>query len=243
MSVFLNLIFPEKNICFVCGEYGKDILENLCSICRNQFVFIDRGCSVCGRGLLEDTLDSEQIIRCAQCIKHPHYFKKSISVLSYEGNIRNLIHRFKYSDHSHMYKMFGRLMVKTIRDYDFEYVDLVVPIPLHLNRLKKRGYNQAELLASYIGKELDLKVDSKALVRQKETSAQNKLSKSDRAKNIEGVFNISDNFDFLQKKILLIDDIYTTGSTVDECSKVMLEHGAGEIFVATLAATPNNQKK
>ena len=90
MVVFLNLIFPEKNICFVCGEYGKDILENLCFICRNQFVFIDRGCSVCGRGLEEDTLDSEQIIRCAQCIKHPHYFKKSISVLSYQGTIRIL---------------------------------------------------------------------------------------------------------------------------------------------------------
>lgn len=242
MIVFSNLIFPEKNICFVCGDYGSDILENLCSICREQLVFIIRGCSVCGRGL-EDIIESEKIIRCAQCIKHPHYFKKSISVLSYEGTIKNLIHRFKYSDHSHMYKMFGRLMVKTIKENDFEYVDLIVPVPLHVNRLKKRGYNQAELLASFIGAEFDLKVDTKALIRQTETSAQNKLDKSERAKNIEGVFNILDNFDFSQKKILLIDDIYTTGSTVDECSKVMIEHGAEEIFVATLAATPNNQKK
>lgn len=243
VSEFLNLIFPEKNICFVCGEHGRDIRENLCVICRGELVFIDSSCSICGRGLEDELSEGDRMLRCSNCIVHPHYFKKSISVLSYEGIIRNLIHNFKYSDHSHMHKMFGKLMVNTIRAHDFEYVDVVLPVPLYRDRLKKRGYNQAELLANFIGKNLDITVDTSTLTRHTHTSAQNKLNRADRAKNMEGVFGISNNFEISQKKILLVDDIYTTGSTVDQCSKVMLEHGADEIFVITLAATPSNQTK
>lgn len=245
MIVFLNLIFPERNICFVCGEYGLDIEENLCAICICEFKFIEKGCSVCGRMVGDaDTVQSEKnrILKCSVCIKHPHYFKKAISTLSYEGKIKRLIYNYKYSNQSYMYKLFGKLMTQSILSHDFEYVDLVVPVPIHKNRLIKRGYNQAELLAKYIGKELDISVDTTSLQRQTETDAQNKLNKSDRAKNIEGVFIISEKSQFIQKKILLIDDIYTTGSTADECSKTLLECGADEIFVATLAATPNIEK-
>ncbi len=235
----LELIFPEKNICFICEDYGKDIEGNLCSICRENLVFIkQRSCSICGRKL-EVELDIENIVKCRECIKRPHYYTKSVSPLSYEKDIKMAIYDFKYNDRQHMYKLFGRLMVESILENDLEHVDIVVPVPLYKDREKKRGFNQAALLAKYISDQLRLKLDTKNLKRDSQTKAQNKLDRSQRKRNISGVFGLRNNCDFINKRVLLIDDIYTTGSTVDECSKLLLENGASQVFVATLAITPD----
>ena len=140
-----------------------------------------------------------------------------------------------------MYKLLGQLMIESIIESDLENVDIVVPVPLYLDREKNRGYNQAELLAKYISKKLNLRLDTKNLKRIRHTKEQNQLNRSQRKNNITGVFNLKEKNIFMQKKILLIDDIYTTGATIDECSKILLENGAGEIFAATLAVTPNNK--
>lgn len=237
----LNLIFPENHICFVCEDYGLDIKENLCSICKSKLVFInDCSCSICGRKL-ELVDKAGNIKRCRECIKHPHYFTRSVSPLSYEGDIKRLIYDFKYNGKNHLYKMFGQLMVEHIVDNDLEHVDLIVPVPLYKDREKKRGFNQATLLARYIGKSLKIETDTKNLSRKSQTKALNKLSRSERIKNISGVFDLKDRNIFKDKTILLIDDIYTTGSTVDEISKVLVESDVKKVFVSTLAVTPNKK--
>lgn len=252
MNSILNLIFPENHICFVCEDYGKDIEGNLCSICREKLVFIeDSSCSICGRKLeqslelLDENLENkdlevlENIKRCRECMKHPHYFTKSGSPLSYEGDIKRLIYDFKYNDKHHLYKLFAQLMVKTIVDNDLEHVDLIVPVPLYKDREKKRGFNQAALLTKYISKKLNIETDTRSLIRSTQTEVQNKLNRSERIRNISGVFDLKDKNTFKDKTILLIDDIYTTGSTVDEISKLLLKNEAKKIFVTTLAVTPN----
>lgn len=242
MGIFLNLLFPEKNICFVCEEYGSDIEENLCSVCGETLISTNPiSCSICGRKLEESYLDSGHIVKCSECIRHPHYFTKNVAPLSYEGDIKQLIYNFKYNNRSYMYKLFGQLMVKSIVANDLENVDLVVPVPLYMDREKNRGYNQAALLAKYISKQLKIELDTKNLKRITSTKAQNQLNRNQRVKNITGVFDLKEKNAFMQKKVLIIDDIYTTGSTIDGCSKLMLENGVKEVFSATIAITPNNK--
>ena len=241
MKRILELIFPEKYICFICEDYGKDIKGNLCSICREELVFITQNsCSICGRKI-ESEKSIENIIKCKECIKRPHYYFKSVSPLSYERDIKMAIYNFKYNDRQHMYRLFGRLMVESILENDLEHVDIVVPVPLYKDREKKRGFNQAALLAKYISNYLKLELDIKNLRRDKHTNAQNKLDRSQRKRNISGVFGLRDNQAFINKRVLLIDDIYTTGSTVDECSRILLENGATQVFVSTLAVTPDRK--
>lgn len=242
MLAFLNFLFPEKNICFICEDYGSDIKENLCSICKERFVFIgEQSCSICGRKLKESKNSPTNIRRCKECMRHPHYFTKSVSPLSYEGDIKRAIYDYKYNNKQHMYKLFSKLMVKSILENDLEQVDLVIPIPLYIDREKRRGFNQAHLLAKSISKKLNIKLDNKSLIRSRHTKAQNKLDRNERIKNIKGVFALREKENIKQKKILLIDDILTTGSTVDECSKLLLENGADLVFVSTIAITPNRE--
>ena len=247
-----NFIFPEKNICFLCEDYGKDIKGNLCWVCKSKLVFIaECSCSICGRKIdREYELDEvdginniqTRIMKCRECIKHPHFFTKSVSPLSYEGDIKRAIYDFKYNGKHHLYKLFGKLMVKSIVDNDLEYVDIIVPIPLHKDREKRRGFNQATLLSKYISKDLKVNLVTNNLIRSKKTKALNQLDRAERMKNILGVFDIKDKSIFIQKKILLVDDIYTTGTTVDECAKLLLDNGAKEVFVVTLAVTPSKPK-
>lgn len=241
MKRILELFFPEKHICFMCEDYGKDISGNLCSICKEKLVFIKmNSCSICGRKIEHDE-EAESIIRCKECIRRPHYYTKSVSPLSYEREIKQAIYNFKYNDRQHMHSLFGRLMIESILENDLEHLDIVVPVPLYKDREKKRGFNQAELLAKYISVHLKLELDTKNLTREVQTKAQNKLDRGQRKRNISGVFGLKDKQAFVRKKILLIDDIYTTGSTVDECSKLLLEHGASQVFVSTLAVTPSGK--
>lgn len=241
MKRILELFFPEKHICFMCEDYGKDISENLCSICKEKLVFIKmNSCSICGRKIEHDE-QAESIIKCKECIRSPHYYTKSVSPLSYERDIKQAIYNFKYNDRQHMHSLFARLMIESILENDLQHLDIVVPVPLYKDREKKRGFNQAELLAKYISVHLKLEFDSKNLTREIKTRAQNKLDRGQRKRNISGVFDLKDKQIFLHKKILLIDDIYTTGSTVDECSKLLLEHGASQVFVSTLAITPSGK--
>lgn len=240
----LNIIFPEKHICFLCEDYGKDIKNNLCSICKETLRPIgDASCSICSRKIQVAREKSRAIIKCRECIKHPHYFTRSISSLSYEGAIKKAIYDFKYNDKHHMYKLFGQLMIKSILDNDLEHVDLVVPIPLYKDREKKRGFNQAALLAKYIAKDLNLKCDTENLRRVKQTKVQNRLNRNQRMENIAGAFGLKNKTAFEQKIVLLVDDIYTTGSTVDQCSKLLVDHGAKQVFATTLAVTPSKIKE
>ena len=236
LKTLINLVFPEKNICFICDEYDNTIENNLCPICISKLEFIKESkCKICGRKI--DT-NIDKLIKCRNCLKTPHYFTKTVAPLVYNKAIKKVIYDFKYNNKPYMYKLFGELMVKSIIDNDLEHIDIIVSVPLHKYRQRKRGFNQSHLLGKYISKKLEIPIDKENLIRITKTQEQNKIKRSERIRNVEGVFAIIKKDIFIQKRVLLIDDIYTTGSTVDECSKLLLDNGAKEVFVATIAIVP-----
>lgn len=114
-------------------------------------------------------------------------------------------------------------------------IDLIVPVPLHRSRKAERGYNQAELLAKYLSSKLGIPLNSRNLIRTKATKIQNKLSRHEREQNLKDAFIIRQSNVFKDKRILLVDDIFTTGATVNECSRILMECGVKEVYVITIA--------
>lgn len=170
---------------------------------------------------------------CSDCVKMQKVFDKSLALFQYRDKTKTLINDFKYHNKSYLYKMFGYQMVKFLKDVDLTDISAVVPVPIHKSKELKRGYNQSELLASYISFNLGLPM-LKLVKRNKDTTPQNRLEGYARWNNISGAFEISKGVS-VPSKILLVDDIYTTGATVNECSKVLKQNGANKIVCLALA--------
>lgn len=158
------------------------------------------------------------------------------SVCAYEGVARECIHLFKYKARLGLLKPLSRLMQNFTNLYLKPYkFDIIVPVPLHRNRLRQRGFNQAELLARKLAEYTGLPVCAKAVKRVKPTLAQTGLSKTKRFANLKAAFEISDAASVAGKKVLIIDDVFTTGSTVAECAKVLLKAKAKSVSALVLA--------
>lgn len=146
------------------------------------------------------------------------------------------MHLFKYAKKASLSKPLGLLTRETFfRFWDNDSVDLVVPVPLHVKRLRERGFNQAHLLIRRWAKEEGISFDGLALFRSRWTEPQTTLSRAERQKNIKGAFSVVSPQNIKGKRILLVDDVYTTGSTVNECAKVLAKADAEFVDVLTLA--------
>jgi len=154
----------------------------------------------------------------------------------YKGILHDLVVRMKYGKEERLAAYLGRRMADEIvgagssRPYDF-----IVPIPLHIDRLRERGFNQALLLAREIGKVLDVEVDPFLMVKKRPTPPQAALTSEERRKNLKGVFDLKKGASVKDKRILLVDDVYTTGTTIEEASKILLSAGAEEVETVVLA--------
>jgi len=156
----------------------------------------------------------------------------------YEGALLDAIHLFKYHGHISVGEALGKMMARAPYD-SLETGDcsLVIPVPLHPKRLRERGFNQSLVLARQVAKWNATPLDFSALGRQVHTEAQVTLSGKKRRANVRGVFAVNDRSRVAGHRILLIDDVYTTGSTVMECARVLMKNGAREVVVLTLART------
>jgi ComF family protein len=175
-------------------------------------------------------------IICAACIKDPPRYFKSISVLKYDEFSKALITKFKYSDKTYIAKYFAGLMFNHVKEI-IKDVDIIAPVPLHKFRLMRRKYNQAALIANHFAKLSGKKIINDLLIRSKNTKAQSGLNKKLRSKNIAGAFALNEKYlpEILGKNVLLIDDVITTGATIDACSKVLKKGKVERIYVVTLA--------
>jgi ComF family protein len=165
----------------------------------------------------------------------PHLGIYSVSV--YEGTLRTALHRFKFKKRKKLTRPLGILMVKYLSHnpgIEMKKVDVIIPVPLHRKRLRQRGFNQAELLARVISKYFEKPVVS-ALERVKNTRAQFDLPREERFKNIAGAFKVSDPKAVFNRRVLLLDDIYTTGSTIAECARALRIAGARRVEILTLS--------
>lgn len=157
-------------------------------------------------------------------------------MFKYDGLIRNLILKYKFNEKPYLYRSFIKFFEIYQKKYaQFDFYDIIVPVPISKKRLKTRGYNQSYLIAKEISKILNIKLENDILAKQKDNIAQSTLNKSEREENVKCVYKLVNENKVKNKKILLIDDIYTTGSTVNECSKILTNAGAEKIDIFTIA--------
>ena len=221
----LDILYPDGIKCLVC----KSELESngdFCKDCQKEITFNNKNiCQHCGT-----QIECEGV--CPICQSSKKVYEIARAPFLYEGHIKNLIHSFKYDNAKFLFEPLAKYMIEEYRKNNYK-ADLIVPIPLNKDRLKERGYNQAKLLAEEIGKQMNIPV-CECLERIKATPSQVNLTFKERQKNVENAFRIKDKA-YLRKRILLIDDVYTSGATIKEACNTL--KGAGKIYVLTLAHT------
>lgn len=239
---FLDLIYPSNIYCIRCGNIIDDSRPySLCDSCVRTLKWANgRTCSRCGK-ILQDGYGPDL---CTDCLDTAHAFEKGFTCVEYGAAERELLHRFKYKEQAYLGRKMAEIMYDRIRIENL-LPDLIIPVPMFARKQKKRGYNQAAVLASSLAKYSGIPYDGRLLVRAVETEAMSRLGALGRRKNIREVFSVpGPQKDRLAgKTILLVDDIYTTGSTADACSQELLEAGAGRVCVFTFASGANLIRK
>jgi ComF family protein len=227
-----DFFFPPK--CPLCGESLEENPDDRpCPVCLAGIKFFSHPrCPRCGLGFRE-TPGEDHL--CSGCLTEERYFTKARALGPYEGLMEEAISRFKYRGSSRLAKVLGTLLAEyNDPDFPFSEFDLILSVPLHPQRLRQRGFNQSLLLARRISRMHSIPLDFTALQRSRPTQPQTQLSGSERQKNIRGAFEVRRPAVIAERHILLIDDVFTTGATVEECSRVLLKAGAKQVDVLTL---------
>ncbi|MFT5703398.1 MAG: ComF family protein [Rickettsiales bacterium] len=228
----IKLIFPKN--CLICNQIisGGDF----CAADWNNIRFLHNpACSICFEPF-EFKIDDEML--CGACLqRRPEYFKL-VAALGYNEESKSLITQFKYFDQTHLAKYFSKLMYGAAQEIMGD-IDFIAPVPLHKIRIIKRKYNQSAMLAKNIGSLGNKKTILDLLNRTKNNKPQASLNQKDRRKNVAGIFEVKGKY-FPQikgKNILLIDDVITTGSTVESCANILKKAGAERIYILVIAKT------
>jgi ComF family protein len=226
----LDFLFPS--LCRIC-EGPLDGAKWVCSGCFDRIIeILPPYCHICGLPLPHSFMETERPV-CKDCKQEIRHFKAARSVAVYDGVMRECIHLLKYEGKTALSKPLG-MRLSNLVERDSIEVDLLVPVPLHPKKRRERGFNQAELLSSKIASQLGIPINRKDLVKRKPTPSQTELDRRERITNVKGSFAIRKRDPFFNKRVLLVDDVFTTGATVNECSRVLLEAGAKAVYVVTL---------
>ncbi len=229
-SDVLNLVYPLR--CLVCDEPLEAADEyRLCKRCVDEIRPNPKPwCPRCGRSVWRVDL------LCPECRRTRYNFERTYSGYLYDGVLKECIHLFKYEGAQVLSRVLSVLMVRFIRSNPqiIDGIDAVLPVPLHRKRLRQREYNQSAMLASSVSKEFKLPFLD-AVVKQRSTLPQNALNKEQRRHNVQGAFVARQGQAAAGRTILIVDDVFTTGSTIDECSRALLDAGAYRVRAVTLA--------
>ena len=227
--LILELLYPGR--CPVCDgilAFGEGYIHKSCAgVLRRVGPLY---CMKCGRPVLK-----EENVLCRYCMAERHDFDTGVSVYLYKGGMKKSIYRFKYGNRQEYARYYGREMAKAIAGRrDMLDAGLIVPVPLYSDKLLKRGFNQAELLAEEISGLLKIPMKPGLVERVRATTAQKELGVYERRKNLKKAFKIGQN-DVKLKSIIVVDDIFTTGSTIDGVARILKDAGAKNVYAATLA--------
>ena len=237
-----KFIFPSR--CIVCDEtltYGFN-LENeyLCDECRKKLEFIkEPTCKKCGA-----MINSDKEMYCVRCETKLHNsFEWGFGLLRYNDFVKESMHRIKYLGRKEYIDFYGKCIAKVYKN-KFKDIgaDCLIPVPIHKDRLNERSYNQAEVLAKSISKELmnydiNIPVNTDLIVRTKNTKVLNKLDSTDRNKELQGAFLVRDGFCI--DKVIIVDDIYTTGSTINEIAMALKTSGVNKVYFVCITIVDN----
>lgn len=209
----LNLIYPQT--CGICGKLNQN------SLCKKCEIILNKQCS-----FGDDDYSQNSDL----------FFDEHIYFFKYEGIIRKNILNYKFNDKPYLYKTFANYMLKNKKLFEIiKKYDTIIPVPISKKRYKERGYNQSFLIAREIAKYTNLELDQYSIFKTKNVIEQSKLNKQERSINIQGVYKLKDQKKLFNKKVLLFDDIYTTGNTANECCKIIKEAKPKKIGVLTIA--------
>ncbi len=217
----------------MCGNIITPRQQIVCPGCVNIFQVIkDPKCLKCGK-----PVEQEEQEYCFDCTKTTHNYNRGISLWIYDEKVKKSIANFKF----HHRREYSKYYIQEILHYYKEEIirvapEVLIPVPLHKSKLKERGFNQAYLLARGIGKSVGIPVIENYLLRCYKTKAQKRLNDRERAKNLDEAFIVNPIYNTAPySKVMLVDDIYTTGSTIDACAKVLLQTGMKEINFVSLS--------
>ncbi|WP_103203553.1 ComF family protein [Herbinix hemicellulosilytica] len=233
LKTFLDMLYPVR--CPVCGNIVIPKDRNICTQCEDKLQFISEPrCKKCSK-----PIDDEQKEYCIDCEKREYHYEQGFSVWIYDSAIKKAIMDFKYRHKKEYAKYFTQAVVERYGNKILYLApDALVPVPLHKSKYRERGYNQAEILARSIGKELNIPVLPDLLVRNKKTLPQKQLSDKERLKNLREAFEINKAYDENKisklNRLMLVDDIYTTGSTIEACASVLKQKGISCVYFITL---------
>jgi ComF family protein len=234
LGALLDVILPP--ICHICHSFipAADSLH-ICPTCRDKLpLVLSPLCPVCG--IPFEGKGSDHI--CGSCITHPPHFDAAHANFLYEGPIRELIHSFKYNRNTHLRYPLALLTLEGLHPTVSTHAPhLIAPVPLHRSRLRQRGFNQAVLIGSELSRQLSLQMLPDVLVRTRRTEPQIDLTAAERRLNVKGAFSVKRADTVTGKRILLLDDVMTTGSTMDECAKELKKAGADSVIAVTVART------
>lgn len=229
----LDIIFPTLCICCKKASTG----QQLCESCYSEIRFIDSTgiCKSCGipfNSLSEPP--QTPVSRCGRCIKENVNFSICRSVAHFDGTIRELLHGFKYKKKLGLGGFFSKLITDHFPN-DLKGFDMLIPVPIHIRKLRQREYNQSAVFVNYISRKIKCEKDLFSLVKSRETDPQVNFKNSNmRKRNVLKSFSVRNPKKVKKRSILLVDDVYTSGATLNECAKVLLEAGADKVKALTL---------
>lgn len=227
-----NIVFPEHTTCIICGdELPHNFEHNICNTCLKNLPYNNENiCKICGSHI-------EGMAKiCLPCKEKFKTYEMARSPFLYKDNIAFLIQKLKYENGKYIAKPLGYFMAEEYKKNDFN-CDCIVPVPLHEKRQKERGYNQAELLGKHLSKYLSIPQITECLYRTKDTPTQTKLNYLQRQKNLENAFKVKNRKLIKGKIVLLIDDVFTTGATIENCAIALLHAGVNKVFALSVAHT------
>lgn len=211
INCIINIFYP--NACGICGNISK---YDICPKCIKKL---------------------NEIKQCKKHIYLTKSFTDEMYIFKYEDFIRECFIKYKFGEQNYRYKAFANFMIKDKKICGFlKKYDIIIPVPISKKRMKQRGYNQSELIIKECAKlDKNIKVCTNILYKVKNTKPQSSLNKEQRRINLKGAYKLKNSETIINKKVLLFDDIYTTGSTLEECAKVLKQAGAYEVSVLTFA--------
>lgn len=229
LQKFIGLLFPRR--CPLCGDIVIPRGEAVCPECRLAAPYVtEPRCAKCGK-----PLRYQEDEYCNDCHTRKHDYDKGLALFAYDDMVRQSIYRYKYENKREYADFYAaEICLRLGSEAKSWKADAIIPIPLHKSRLKQRGYNQSQLIAERVGATLDIPVLSDYVIRKKKTIAQKQLNPVERQNNLKRAFKISRN-DVKLDTVILLDDIYTTGSTIDAVAALLKNTGTGKVFFIALS--------
>ena len=229
IDFIIKTIFPPNIKCIVCGDdLDSDYKYNICDRCMKQLPFITGNvCHKCGAPIN----DMGKV--CMNCKNAGHTFASNISVFMYSEPANRFVRDLKFNNKKYLANTLGAFIVTKVIESGKKY-DVVIPVPLHESKLKERGYNQSELLCEGL-KVAGYNVRTDILIKKKDTAQQVGLECEQRLKNLQGVFKVVHRKDISGKVVLLVDDVITTGTTLDECAQVLISWCKQSVLCYTMS--------